>query len=256
MTDWAFEASAPVVLVVVSVLGLIGFFLSWGALHLLHRRSHYDTHAVPVASFFSSVTLSWALLFGFVAAETWSTERDAKRIAIVEAKLFQRLLDTSGKAALDMPDVLLALYEYRDHVVADEWLGNGNKQSSPSVDSALFHIRLGLIEAQERGISGAMLAKIITDFDDLQDARALRLAIGSADIDLLKWGLLGFLAFMSQIAIASVHRDRPRGGRLALSIFTLAIVPAFWLLALHATPYMGHRPVVPAPSFVAALPDM
>jgi hypothetical protein len=48
-----------------------------------------------------------------------------------------------------------------------------------------------------------------------------------------------FLTVLSQIAIASVHADRPRAGRRALAIFTVAATVSLWILALHANPYLG-----------------
>lgn len=52
MTEGAFVASSRVVLLIFSILGVAGFFLSLDALLVLHRRSHNDAQAVPVAAFF------------------------------------------------------------------------------------------------------------------------------------------------------------------------------------------------------------
>lgn len=114
------------------------------------------------------------------------------------------------------------------------------------MDEALQAIRVALIAAQRSGLPQAMLAKLVSDFDDVQHARATRLATGADDLDALKWALMLFLAMMTQATIAAIHIDRPVAGRLSLCLFTLAATAAIWFLALHAEPYVGHAPVQPA----------
>lgn len=95
------------------------------------------------------------------------------------------------------------------------------------------------MNAAKLGALPVLIGKMARDFDELQDARNERLALGRGSYSVFKWYLVIFLTFLSQIAIASVHADRPRAGRRALAIYTTAATISLWLLALHANPYVG-----------------
>jgi len=107
-------------------------------------------------------------------------------------------------------------------------------------------MRLSVIDIARSDLPPALLSKMIVDFDELQDARELRLAIGQRNLAELKWTLVVVLAVLSQFSIAFVHRDRIRAGRSAIAIFTLAACLGIWLVALHASPYGGSVSITPA----------
>src|SRR5690606_36139090 len=97
-----------------------------------------------------------------------------------------------------------------------------------------------LIAAASAGLPDAIAGKLVQDFDELQDARNDRLAIGQSLVDEAKWYLVAVLTLMTMISIVVVHLDRPQGAARALVIFAAVALSSLWVLALHVHPY-AHR---------------
>lgn len=239
MIDAATHPDSLMLLAFVAAGGLASWFMATSLLRYWNGRFDGQAARVPVAPFFTAVTTIWALIFGFVAAETWRTNAEASAAALAERSAIQRLAGMADEGALDLAPLRGALALYVDGVVEDEWGTRANAEPSPRVEEALQAIRLSLISATRLGVSPILLSKMIADFDELQDARNERLAIGSGQVASLKWALVVILALLSQTAIAFVHLDRPAAGRTALAIFTVAACASVWLVALHAVPYEG-----------------
>ena len=218
---------------------LVVLYASFRLLRLMHERAAGDPAAVPGASYFGAITTIWALIFGFVAAEVWSTNTNAGAAAVEERSALIRLHGMAVPDALALTDLESALRLYSTEVVRSEWNTNGNRSPAPEAETALQEIRLAMLAADARGVSPVLMAKMVSDFDELQDARTKRLAIGARDMQPLKWALVVILGMMSMVSIAFVHRDRPRAGRAALKIFALAAAAAIWLVLLHSSPYLG-----------------
>ena len=214
-------------------------YASFLLLRLMHERAAGDPASVPVASYFGAITPIWALIFGFVAAEVWSTNSNAGVAAVEERSALIRLHGMAVPDALALENLESALRLYSAEVVHSEWNTNGNRSPAPQAEEALQEIRLAMLAADRRGVSPVLMAKMVADFDELQDARTKRLAIGARDMQPLKWALVVVLGMMSMVSIAFVHRDKPRAGRTALKIFAVAAAAAIWLVLLHSSPYLG-----------------
>lgn len=223
-------------IIAASVVALYGAFL---LLRRFHRRFDGNSDAVPVASFFGAITTIWALVFGFVAADVWSANSSAAVAAVEERAALIRLSGMADARALNLPELEGALHRYVVVVANTEWDTNGNRDSAPEAEEALQSIRLALLAVDTEGVSSVLLGKMIADFDELQDARTKRLAIGAGGIQPLKWALVIVLGLMSMVSIAFVHRDKIWAGRTALKIFTVAAAAAIWLVLLHSAPYEG-----------------
>lgn len=230
---------AFVLLAWIALAAAMVLYAAFLLLRLFHRRYAGKSEAVPVASFFGAITTIWALVFGFVSADVWSANYNAGAAAVEERSSLIRLSGMAASEALALPELEDALRLYVAVVTEEEWEVLRNRAAAPEAEDALQAIRLALLAANDQGVSSALLSKMIADFDELQDARTKRLAIGASGIQPLKWTLVIVLGLMSMVSIAFVHCDKPRAGRTALSIFTLAVVSAIWLVLLHAAPYEG-----------------
>lgn len=231
-----------------SPLPLLGAFAAFTILSMLlalvvlavfHRRWTVDPRILPVAPFFTAVTTIWALSLGFAAADLWGLHAQAEQAASAERSSLGRLYGMSAEDALDVPDLRAALTAYAAAVSQAEWGETANVSPAREVELALQSIRLTIIALARAGTPPALMAKMAQDFDELQDARNMRLAIGVSSISEYKWYLVLVLTFVSMIAIATVHADRPPGGRWALAIFAVAATASLWILALYANPYSG-----------------
>ncbi|MCC5978032.1 MAG: hypothetical protein JJU21_08215 [Salinarimonas sp.] len=241
----AFSLDSLLLLAIILSAGAVSFGFALLTLQILHRRLEGEGARVPVPAYFSAITTIWALTFGFVAAEVWQMNNRAVEAALAERSSVQRLAGSAAVEALDLFTVRVGLYEYVAAVTEEEWGGNANTEPHPRADAAVQSLRLALLEAARGDMPEAFISKMIVDFDELQDARELRLTIGNRHVAELKWTLVVVLALLSQISIAFVHRDRPRAGRAAIAIFTVAACLSIWLVALHASPYQGSIGISP-----------
>jgi hypothetical protein len=242
-----FSLSSFPLLLVSLLFGAVALALGLGMLALSRARFAAIPQSVPVAPFFTAVTTVWALSLGFVAADLWNLRADAEKAASAERSSVSRLLGMSAPAALDAAALREALAAYSAAVRDAEWGGNANAAPSQAVEDALQDMRLALIALARQATPQPLMAKMAQDFDELQDARNERLAIGHGSVNAYKWYLVLMLTLLAMVAIASVHADRPPAGRTALSIFATAAVVSLWVLAMHANPYTGSASIAFAP---------
>lgn len=218
--------------------GAITYGLARLVLGMFERRAAATPASVPVAPFFTAVTSAWALSLGFAAADIWSVRADAQNYATAEHSAITRLAGMAAPDALNVPAILSGLARYRDEVLAQEW-GHSSQEPSGAVDDAIQDIRLAIISLARQDTPTSLVESFARDFDELQDARNLRLANAESSVSEYKWYLLLFLTVLSTVAIASVHADRPAAGRSALVIYIVAATVSLWILAIHANPYDG-----------------
>lgn len=225
-------------LIAFAAFAAVSLLLSLAALRWFHGQWRADATVLPVAPFFTAVTTIWALSVGFAAADLWNTRAQAEQAASAERSSISRLYGMSAADALDTPRLREALSAYVSAVAEAEW-SRANADASERVEAALQRIRIATIEMARAGTPTALMVRIAQDFDELQDARNARLAIGVSTISEYKWYLVLVLTVMSMVAISAVHADRPRAARRALLIFTVAATASLWILALYANPYWG-----------------
>jgi hypothetical protein len=238
-----FSLSAFLLLLTFAVFGLVSLGISLGALAYFRRQAERNAATIPVTTFVSAIATAWALSLGFAAADVWSIRAQADQAASEERSAIGRLAGMANPDALDSDSIMQSLSLYRTSFLEKEWKQFGNREPAPEVDLALQQIRLEIIALARSPLPATLVAKITQDFDELQDARNKRLAIGETSVSEYKWYLVLFLTVLSMIAMAAVHADRPPAGRSALSVFAVAAVVSLWILALHADPYTGPAPI-------------
>lgn len=237
--EYVFAADPGLMFAMFVVFGFVTFAISAGFLALLGREGVPDARSIPVPNFAASITTAWALALGFAAADIWTVNARAQASASEERSAIARLAGVAATQALNRPDLIASLVVYKRTVETEEWGRSLNADPAQAVDAAVESIRVILVDMATGDLPGPLVSKITDDFDQLQDARSARLAIGGTSFSHYKWYLVLILTLLSQIALASVHADRPRGGRTALAIFTAAASICLWILALHANPYVG-----------------
>src|SRR5690606_35196204 len=98
----------------------------------------------------------------------------------------------------------------------------------PDVDEAIQRIRGSIIHIADSGIPSVIGTKIVSDFDELQDARNARLGLKASAIDPSKWYLLLSLTLITSFTVAVLHAERPVAGKIASLIFSLTALCALW----------------------------
>lgn len=238
--------SQPTSVLVVALLVFV-VLSTVAALILLAVLSRWITHAgpvVPVPPFVAVVAACWALALGFAASDIWLLGAQADKAAAAERSSVMRILGVSAPEALDMPQMHEAIGEYARLVGTTEWGENRNGWANPEVDEELQTIRLAIIDMARSDVPQALVSKVVQDFDELQDARNERLAIGQSLVDEAKWYLVIALTALTMVTIVAVHLERPRAAINALVIFAVVAFISLWVLALHIHPYAQRQAVL------------
>lgn len=191
---------------------------------------------------FGTVGLLFSLLSGFVASDTWDTQRRAGRGVQTErdAVAALQILSESTQPVPEDAALRLALREYVAAVVDDEWPSMTGQRSAVRADAAVSGLLRvaaspGLAAQVGPVAQGAMLDLVQV----LRGARNERLAISTGHYDGMKWAAVLSLALLAQVALALVHLDGSRAHVAALAVFTAAAVLVLGLLAVRERPFDG-----------------
>lgn len=238
-----------------SLLVLFGVFVGFGllfygvgrlALYGLSRHAVRDSLSIPQAAFLGTIATAWALSLGFIAADIWTVNARADHATSLERSAITHMLRSAEPDVLDSAPLAASVEAYRKQVAAREWLQGKNTAPDPEVEAVLRDIT-GEIARLARGDKpSVLLSQTVHDFNDLQDARNLRLAVGNTSIDYYKWYLVIFLTLLTAITIAATHADRPRAAKRAIAIYAITASISLWILAIHANPYDGLEELHPS----------
>ncbi len=225
-----------VLLFVIACLMVALAILKWGRLIPL------PVNHVPVPAFIGVIATTWALSLGFAASDLWLLGSRADQAVTAERSAVMRLVGSAAPAALDVPELRENIMRYVQLVERSEHMRNAaDALGDPEVNAAVQDIRVTVLQIAASGTPGAVAAKIVNDFDELQDARNVRLAMRISLIDTSKWYLLVSLTFMTMVTIALVHIDRPLAGRNASVIFAIVAFSGLWVLVVHVDPFTDQR---------------
>lgn len=221
----------------ISIGGLVLYLIGYIALRILSTRAKHDVLSIPIGAFTGTIATAWALSLGFVAADIWAVNAKADQALSEERSAITRLLGSASVDVLNSQTLKDLTLDYRNLVSEIEWSENKNIKPSYEVDVVLQKIRAEIYLLSKTDIPSPMISKVINDFDELQDARNIRLSVGATSVDINKWYLLIVLTILTIITIASVHADRKRAGIKALIIYAITSTFCVWILAIHANPY-------------------
>lgn len=201
-----------------------------------------------VAPFFGAVSVLLALLTGFVANDAWERQRQAVRAVQAERDGAVAVYDLSLATVSDMAAIRAHLAAYLDAVVGEEWERMQDGETSPRAAEALGRL-LQAAAAPRVSVEAGLAAHraLLDTVLRLRGARGDRLALAQHASDQSKWLTLLVLAFLTLVALALVHLDRPRAQMTAMTVFAAAMISTLGLIALHERPFDGPRPVGAAP---------
>lgn len=236
MLNSLFSQSPLFQLLVFSLHGLIVFLVALLFMKALKRFCPDLPSIIPVGPSFASVTSIFALLLAFHAAAIWSQRQTAERAFIQAQSAVYRFDDIVSPAGLDSKEVSAALRKYVHSAVRDEWLGTGNKMMSDSTEAAFLSLELTLLKFQINQ-PPAVQTQLTNLLNEIARSRSDRLWVGSHHTDGYIWLSVLLIGILSHFAIAAIHADRPRAGRLMLALFAITTTIAFWSLGVMSDPY-------------------
>jgi hypothetical protein len=241
-----FQFSLPLLFAVFIGLGLVFYSAGRLALHLLSRHAIRDMLSMPQPAYLGTIATAWALSLGFIAADIWAINGRADHATSLERSALVHLLRSAEPDILNSQRLHERVEAYRRSVVTQEWQVGRNTVPDPDVEVALHDISGEIGRLARSDAPPVLLGQVVHDFNDLQEARNLRLAVGNTSVDTYKWYLVVFLTFLTAITIAATHADRKRAGRRALVLFSITASISLWILAIHANPYNGVEELHPS----------
>lgn len=222
------------------VFGVFLYAVGAVCLRRFMRKAQDDEAHLPLPVMLSAMATTWSLAFGFTASDIWSLNNHASQVASAERSSLSRLLGITHADALNDEHLNHQLKTYRNLVVGVEWGRDLNRVPNSEVEQILQALRVGLLENSLLGATpNEIMAQMVNDFDELQDARNERLAIGSSHINYYKWYFLLALSVLVQIAMSAIHADRLQGGRKAALMYAVMVSASLYILVLHSNPYAG-----------------
>ena len=237
--------------VLVLFLTLFAFYLGTAALLVwLSFRSplsgRIQSFKGVVAPFFSSTAIIFGLLIAFLSNDIWDRNRQAERIVVTEADTLIALYSLAAASGSDNKTLRTTIREYVRSVVEDEWPRMALQERSARTDAALNALLRNVAQpgaTSDFGVQRTMLEMALK----IRSAHEDRLVLSNDRTVVTKWLAVLLLALITQIAIATVHLEKPRPQMAALFIFTLAAVSILGLLAIHEAPFEPPVFVPPCP---------
>lgn len=195
------------------------------------------------------LSVVFALLVGFLAAQVWSDGQAASAAVNREASALRAIVLLAGTFPGDPEHRLRDLVgRHIQDVVNNDWpaMGTGHADLHlipPNMAEAL-HVSLAL-SPQTAGQTIAQ-RELVGAIENALDARRQRIILSHSTINWVKWIALLAQAGLTLIAIAMVHSDNRRANQIILAIFATGVGAAVILIAAHARPFSGEISVKPA----------
>ena len=233
------------------VVGVISFVLVYKT-----RLFNHLLVAPLVPPFLALPAIMFAFLMGFMSAEAWQNFSQARSSLVNEASALSRLINLPVQPPEYQVRSTALLKTYLQTSLNDEWEGRHNQASSANASNLINQLEANVWDARKHCVQGAALVTcmdsiattaFIKGIDDLRNAREQRLSLGYELGINYKWALVIFLAFVSALSVAAVHRQDQKTGAIALTLFCLSLWVAFSMVSLHINPYKWRQTVVPTP---------
>jgi hypothetical protein len=196
----------------------------------------------------SPLGIIFALLVGFIAAQTWA-DADRARLAVNrEASALRAVLLLASALPGDGEARLRALVgRHIDTAVNEEWPAMAHQRVTLTMMPAALAEALHFVLALKTDGSGQAAAQreIVTALQTALDARRQRIIVSESSLDWLKWWGLILQAIVTLVAIACVHSDNRATSALALTLFASAAAVALLLIASRTHPFAGPVAVGP-----------
>ena len=242
MSDWLL--SLPVLWMGVLILGAVyaftaGLYLLITALAVGERARAFKGISPGMLP---PISLMFALLVGFLAAQDWNDldrantavnrEAGALRAAVLLAAGFP------GEPEARLRELI------RGHIqdaVTQEWPAMARRSATLTIVPARLGeaLRLTLSLAPRGEGQVAAQRELVAALRSALEARRQRIILSGSSINWVKWTVLLVQAGLTLVTVALVHSDNRGANRLILGIFATAVGVAVLLIAAHSHPFTG-----------------
>ncbi len=201
----------------------------------------------------------FGLALAFLANDTWSAHDRASAAINREADSLRSILIlTQNLPPAEASEVRQAARTYTQTALA-EWPLIARRQTSPqasrATDTLLSILTNPRITAQSSpSVSHAEIDLALA----VRDGRDTRITIAQTHVNLLKWGVMAFLGFVTMLSIVFVHVGVPRAMIFSVALFAIASAPTAAIVLIHSNPFQQPLAVTPEPlvSAIAGIPNI
>lgn len=235
-----------------ATLAVVGTALAVGLLSLAMRSEPLMRRLAPaqgvVGPFVNILGVLFGLTLAFIGNDTWSARDRALDAVFREADGMRAVRVLAADLPAPLAGEIGASLDAYGAAVVSEWPALRSRDADPAVSAAGDDLlsavaRPQVAEAAGVNLQAVLLDKVIT----IRGERDLRVSLSQTHLNPLKWLGMAFLGFMTLIAVAVEHLDKPRAGTVALIIFATAAAPSAAIVLVQGNPFQPPAAVSPAP---------
>jgi hypothetical protein len=195
------------------------------------------------------LSIIFALLIGFLAAQVWSEYERASTAVNREASALRAVILLAA-AFPGEPEARLRhlIRDYVQDAVAQEWPAMAQHNATLAIAPARLAeaLRLTLSITPQREGQVVAQREMVVSLQSALDARRQRIILSRSSINWVKWTVLLVQAGLTLITIAMIHCDNRVANGIIMTIFATGVAVAVVLIASHSRPFTGEISVRPA----------
>jgi Protein of unknown function (DUF4239) len=194
------------------------------------------------------LSVVFALLVGFLAAQVWSDGERASSAVNREASALRDAILIAGALPADTELQLRQLIRaYILNTTTREWpaMARGDVTLTLAPPRLTEALQLALSFPATTPGQQAAQRSLATSLQAVFDLRRERIILSRSSINWVKWAVLLGQAAIMMVAIAMVHCDNRLSNKIILGIFATSVAVALVLVAAHSRPFTGQISVRP-----------
>lgn len=209
--------------------------LTGTAVYLLGARggaARYMARQGPLApAYLTSITVVFSLFAAFMLGDIWEREGRIQTIVSQEAHRLHVLVDLAVVCGRPCDPVVEAARGYATALSTHEWASEWT-ELSPEAGSALDHL-LATVEDPD---TAPMRGVVLEAYTELRQLRNDRFALLYYDLSPHRWVMLVVLGVLTQMALATLHPNRPGALAIVLALFTATFIAIVVYMVVVAWP--------------------
>ena len=245
---WLLKLPVPVMGTIILGLVYLGTaIIYWTVMSLAKQERMLRAFKAISPGMLPPISVVFALLVGFMAAQVWSDSDKAHTAVDREAGALRDAVLISTAFPESEHRFKALIRSYIQDAVTQEWPAMGRQEATltlaPARLSGALRLALGL-QATTPGQVDAQ-RELVSAVKTALDARRDRIILSSSRVNWVKWTVLIAQAAVMLVAIAMVHCDNRSAAAAAMGLFGMAVALSVVLIAAHARPFSGQVLVEP-----------
>lgn len=249
LLDWLHKLDLAAMAIVVygfwfAAMGLIGVIVALRA-----HGPRLDAYRRISQNLLGTLMASFALYTALLINSIWRDRSDAQHVVMQEARAIEQSITLSRHLSVpDRGELEILLRDYVQVVVLREWPGLDEARNLPFEVPEMREAMDWVLTLKAATPEDSFLrGQLVGEINRIEQSRTRRLAIADQEISIVVWITLMLSAVIVGSAVAMVHVENRRTEALTLTLLSILIGSAFWVLLAHDQPFVGTLSVSPQP---------